>query len=260
MTETKAAVQAQFGATADAYVRSATHAGGADLQRMAALAAEVPRRHHALDVATGGGHTARALAPLVDIVIASDLTHPMLLRARGAFTSWGLANVVMARADAEALPFAGATFDLVSCRIAPHHFPSPGRFVAEAARVLRPGGRFLLIDSVVPDEPELGAFLNEVEAVRDPSHHRSLSRQEWLEIVGQAGLVAGGCEFYPKRHLLADWLARAKAPPKAQAEVQYRFANASPAATAAFAIEREDGQAVAYTDQKILIWADKSDG
>lgn len=257
MDETKAAVQAQFGATADAYVRSATHAMGADLARLVALAAEVPARHRALDVATGGGHTARALAPLVDLVVASDLTRPMLIRARRAFADWRLGNVLVAQADAEALPFATASFDLVSCRIAPHHFPSPERFVREVARVVRPAGRFLLVDSVVPPDSEQGAFLNRLEAIRDPSHHRTLSAEAWLAMIRDAALRPLGHETYPKRHDLDDWLARAQTPPSARAEVRRLLREASPAALAAFAIEFADGEPIAFTDQKILIWAER---
>jgi ubiquinone/menaquinone biosynthesis C-methylase UbiE len=145
-------VREQFGATAEDYVASRTHAAGDDLAQLVAWAEGGPAKR-ALDVATGGGHTALALAPHYGRVVASDLTPRMLATARAFIRARGGANVAPACADAEALPFRDAAFDAVTCRIAPHHFGDPARFVREAARVLRPGGLFLLEDSVVPDDP-----------------------------------------------------------------------------------------------------------
>jgi ubiquinone/menaquinone biosynthesis C-methylase UbiE len=77
---------------------------------------------------------------------------------------------------AEEMPFTGNSFDLVTVRVAPHHFSSPGTFVRETARVLKPGGYFLLIDGTVPDDdPETEEWLHCVEKWRDPSHGRFLS-------------------------------------------------------------------------------------
>src|SRR5690606_39820909 len=77
---------------------------------------------------------------------------------------------------AEDLPFADGSFDLVTCRIAPHHFADVQRAVHEVARVLRPGGLFLLIDSVAPEDPELDEFLNE----RSEEHTSELQSRENL--------------------------------------------------------------------------------
>ena len=92
----------------------------------------------ALDIATGAGHTAAAFAPHVARVIASDLTEEMLQEAAKLAAAKGFANMETARADAEALPFEDARFDLVTCRIAAHHFPDVPTFVAEVWRVLKP--------------------------------------------------------------------------------------------------------------------------
>src|SRR5262249_17482018 len=146
------------GAAADAYVASATHVGGDDLDQLVAWAEGGPEKI-ALDVATGAGHTALALAPHYGRVVASDLTDRMLETAAAFLGAQGARNVEFRRADAEDLPFADASFDLVSCRIAPHHFDDVAKFVGEAARVLRPGGIFLLEDSVAPPDPEAADFL-----------------------------------------------------------------------------------------------------
>ena len=139
---TKDQVRQQFGANAAAYVSSPTHAQGASLARLVELADPQPA-WRVLDVATAAGHTALAFAPRVSAVIGLDLTPEMLPLAARLAAERGAANVAFAVGDVDDLPFGGA-FDLVTCRIAPHHFADIGRFLAEAARALRPGGRLVV--------------------------------------------------------------------------------------------------------------------
>lgn len=96
-----------------------------------------------LDVATGAGHTALLFAPYVAQVVAGDVTFSMLRTTAELAAARGIGNVVPAGADAQALPFAADSFDLVTCRLGAHHFPQVAAFVAEAARVLRPGACWL---------------------------------------------------------------------------------------------------------------------
>lgn len=251
----KERVLRQYGSVGDAYVRSAGHAGGADLPRLLELVR--PQAHERmLDIATGGGHVARTFAPHVAEVIASDLTPSMLVEAEKFFQELGLANVSVAEADAEALPFDSASFDIVTCRIAPHHFPHPERFVAEVARVLRPGGRFGLIDSVVPSD-ELSEVYNRFELARDPSHVRSLSTEEWEELLTGTGLTLHAVEHFPKRHDFADWTARARVPVDGREAVARILLDAGPAAVEAFHLEIVDGALVGFTDDKALFLAEK---
>lgn len=82
MTESQAArVQAQFGASAEAYVAAAGFARGEDLAQLLAWGAS-PRPARVLDVATGGGHTALAFAAAAVSVTAVDLTEPPSSRSR----------------------------------------------------------------------------------------------------------------------------------------------------------------------------------
>lgn len=256
MSDHKARVQAQFGATAQGYVQSATHASGDDLTRMVELSG-VTASSRVLDVATGGGHTALAFAPHAGQVVASDLTEPMLQAAQAFIQSKGHQNVSFVTADAEALPFADGEFDIVTCRIAPHHFPEIRKFAREVARVLKPGGRFVLVDSVVPADPELDAFINGVEVLRDPTHVRSYTEAEWRSFVEAAGLTVQHTEVHLKKHNFPDWVARAKMPAEAAAELTERYLNASPAVKAQFQIQIEEGQVRSYVDQKLLLVAVK---
>jgi ubiquinone/menaquinone biosynthesis C-methylase UbiE len=251
MGEARTTVQEQFGRVATAYVHSRGHAEGDDLERLVELARATPA-DDALDIATGGGHTALALARVAGTVMATDLTPEMLTAAEEHIRGAGMTNVNFRIADAQALPFGDASFDLVTCRIAPHHFPQPDAFARQVRRVLRPSGRFLLEDSIVP-AGEPGAFLNRVEAVRDRSHVRSLTLDEWWTLLLDAGFRVRRIETFRKRHELTDWMERMQTPSDAQAEVRSSFAAAPDSARRAFDIEYDAaGRAVAYWDQKAL--------
>ena len=128
----------RFGQFAQGYVESKGHASGDDLERLVEIAQPQPD-WAMLDVATGGGHTALKFAPFVKKVVALDLTPKMLEAAEKFITDKGTTNVEFTAGDAEQLPFEDNTFDLVTSRIAPHHFPDCWRFVQESARVLKSG-------------------------------------------------------------------------------------------------------------------------
>ena len=101
---------------------------------------------------------------------------------------------------AEEMPFGDDTFDLVTVRVASHHFSSPERFVQEAARVLKPRGHFLLIDGSVPDDDsETEEWLHRVEEWRDSSHGRFLSRKAWEELARRAGLKILRSELHSRK-------------------------------------------------------------
>lgn len=207
--DSKALSQARYSERAQGYVDSATHARQWDLDRLVALAEPQPA-WRVLDVATGGGHTALRFAPHVAEVVASDLTPAMLAAASQHIVAQGAGNVRFEQADAEALPFGDASFDLVTCRIAPHHFPNCARFVREATRVLRPGGRLLVQDHVLPDDDAAARFVDAFERLRDPSHHRAFSLAEWTGMFAAGGLRVLHSETLTKRHAFATWTARQK--------------------------------------------------
>jgi ubiquinone/menaquinone biosynthesis C-methylase UbiE len=214
----KSLIQQQFGAHAAAYSTSTVHATGASLGRLVTLV-EPQRSWQALDVATGAGHTAAAFAPHVAHVIASDLTVEMLQEAAKLAEARGLANMETARADAEALPFEDGCFDLVTCRIAPHHFPDIATFASEVWRVLKAGGTFALVDNIAPDALSTPGFsgaelrdaalsYNAFEKIRDPSHGRCLGMAEWSEVLGATGFAVVHTERLPKDMEFQPWVDR----------------------------------------------------
>jgi ubiquinone/menaquinone biosynthesis C-methylase UbiE len=210
----KSLVQERFGAFAASYATSRPHAKGNSLARLVELAAPQPE-WAALDVATGAGHVALAFAPRLDHVVASDLTPQMLVVARGLARDRGIGNMSVAEMRAEALPFADSTFDLVTCRIAPHHFDDVGRFVSESFRVLRPGGVLGLVDNISPDmsimEGDADALsaaaddYNAFEKLRDPSHVRCLTLAEWRGLMRGAGFNERHVELLGKPMVLGPW-------------------------------------------------------
>jgi ubiquinone/menaquinone biosynthesis C-methylase UbiE len=260
---TKSLVQQQFGAHAAAYATSVVHAKGASLGRLVELV-QPQRDWQALDIATGAGHTAAAFAPHVAHAIASDITEEMLEEARKLAAAKGLANMVTAVADAEALPFEDARFDLVTCRIAAHHFPDVARFFAEVKRTLKPGGTFALVDNISPDalstpgfsEADLAdaaATYNAFEKLRDPSHGRCLSVAEWRDVIAAAGLDVRHQEVLPKAMEFEPWAARLGADAATTARLRSMLQDGSPALKAFLRPHTDAGALWFSLDEAIVI-------
>jgi ubiquinone/menaquinone biosynthesis C-methylase UbiE len=215
--DNKELVQQQFGPNAAAYATSNNHAKGASLARVIELVQPQPH-WRALDVATGAGHMALAVAPHVAEIIASDLTLQMLETATKLAHEKSLTNLRFELADAEALPFDAASFDLVTCRIAPHHFADVPRFVHECARVLKPGGTLAIVDNIAPETA--AQFVDEFERVRDPSHLHCLSEQEWATAFAQAGVGLIHHESFQKRMIFDQWVSHQNSPLEVVAKLQ----------------------------------------
>ncbi|NJN65280.1 MAG: methyltransferase domain-containing protein [Chloroflexaceae bacterium] len=256
-TDLRTLVQRQFAPVASAYVHSTTHAHGADLPRMLELAAPTGRER-VLDVATGGGHTALAFAPQVRHTIAIDLTFEMLTAARQHLAAHGGRRVDYCRAVAEALPFASQSFDLVTCRVAAHHFADVRAFVAESARVLRPGGRLLVSDHLGLDDTDLDAFMDRFERWRDPGHVRAYRFAEWHDFCQEAGLSVVHTEEFPREPYAFDsWTARIRMPEAERAALE-RWLLAAPARfRECFEITEQDGHVVSLRSVFGIIVAHK---
>jgi SAM-dependent methyltransferase len=181
--------ETQFFRNAEQYARSAVFARSDSLDEMVRVTGPRPG-WRVLDVATGGGHTALTYAPLVAQVTATDVAQPMLDAAARLAAERELRNIVFEYADAEALPYPPDSFDLVTCRIAPHHFNDPGQAVREMARVCRPGGLVAVIDGIAPPDRAAADAINAWEALRDPSHVALLTVNGWSALFCAAGLDA----------------------------------------------------------------------
>ncbi len=225
--------QKQFGAAAADYITSSYHASGPDLASLMAVA-HFTGHERVLDVGTGAGHTALAAARAAREVIGLDLTGEMVDSARSLAGQRGQANVTFQLGDALALPFPDASFDAVTNRQSTHHYADPVRAVAETARVLKPGGQFLLIDTVSPEDPALDTFLNCFELLRDASHVRDWRASEWMRMLQAAGFEAEVVERFTIPLDGDDWTRRMRTPATKVAMIRELFADANPSQRAGF--------------------------
>jgi len=212
------------------------------------------KSRRALDVATGGGHTAAFLAEQGWDVTASDLSPAMLDRAKELAAGRGLA-VTTALHEAERLPYADASFGLVTCRVAAHHFSDPRAFLTEVARVLEPGGHFLLIDGSVPDgEPEAEEWIHRVEKLRDPSHGRFLSPSAWTAMAGESGLKILSCRLTPLKQPDLEWYFEAAATSAQNRQAVRELVAAAPERVReVFRIGEEEGKTVWWWPRLALL-------
>lgn len=206
MSDIKQQVQKTFGTHAENYVTSPTHARGKSLNQ---LLNAIPHGEgtHGLDIATGGGHTALACAEDGAVMIASDLTPKMLHAARNHITPKN-DHVRFVQHDAEALPFPAASFDFVTCRIAPHHFPDIARFVRECGRVLKSGGYLGIVDIVSPEKKKAADYCNAFEKLRDPSHSWAYSVADWRSFFEENHLEMTHTEITTSDQQVGVWAMR----------------------------------------------------
>lgn len=251
-----ARVQAQFGPSAAAYVACAGFASGDDLEQLLAWGA-LPRPGRVLDVATGGGHTALAFAGVARAVTAVDLTEPMLRAAARNIQERGAANVSFVAAEAERLPFREQAFDVVTCRIAPHHFADAPGAVRQIARALKEGGTFLLEDILGHDDPDAAAFITEVERCRDPSHVRAYRASEWIAFLHAAGFAVIDEAVIKKVRVWQEWMGMMRMAPADRANLERFVLEAPPARRAPFDFELSGATIQSFSDRLILLRARK---
>jgi ubiquinone/menaquinone biosynthesis C-methylase UbiE len=246
-------VQRQFGRQAAHYSVSASHASGESLDAVRRMV-EPGGYDRGLDIATGTGFTAFAIAPYCRETLALDLTPQMLNEARRLADERGLndGRLGYLLGDAERLPFADGSLDLITCRVSAHHFPHVERFVAEVARSLRPGGVFVLSDTVAPEDDELAAEMDRVETLRDPSHVHDLRPSEWRRLIEEAGLTVDTLEMTHTYLEFDDWTRRSGTSAAAIEELRPFFFQPSPRAREAFGIHAEpDGVHFAWDNAGI---------
>ncbi len=207
----EALVGGQFGARAAAYLGSAVHAQGADLEALADLV-QGQGEARVLDLGCGAGHVSFHVAPQADEVVAYDLSPEMLKVVAHSASERGLRNIRTQQGFAEQLPFADGSFDYVFSRFSTHHWHDFDAGLREVTRVLKRGGTAAFIDSISPGAPLLDTYLQAVEVLRDPSHVRSYSRTEWDAALTRAGLMPVASHHFRLRMNFAVWTERMRTP------------------------------------------------
>jgi SAM-dependent methyltransferase len=227
-------VEAQFGPRAKAYVESAVHSQGADLEAIAKLAEGADL---ALDMGAGGGHVSYALARHARRVIATDLSSQMLAAVARTAREKGLNNIETAEAPAESLPFEDETFDFVASRFSAHHWRDLDAGLRQARRTLKRSGRAAFVDVFAPGQALLDTHLQAIELLRDHSHVRDYTSAQWLDTLGRSGFAVEACRTWRLRMDFPVWIARMQTPQDNVKAIRALQIAASAETKAHFAIE-----------------------
>jgi len=232
--------KAIFGARADLYTTSAAHTDREVLSRLVEIA-NPEADWRVLDVGTGTGHTALAFAPHVREVVDLDLTEEMLREARKLAQEQSADNVTFQPADVHRLPRElDASFDLVTCRRAAHHFSDIDRALTEMARTLRPGGMLLIDDRSVPEDDWIDETMHRLDCLHDESHVRQYRASRWIALLESAGLSVEVVEPYTKHRPVAALTARVS--PENVAEIRAILDVLSPEEQAKLRLESVDDE------------------
>jgi ubiquinone/menaquinone biosynthesis C-methylase UbiE len=235
----------QFHRQAAKYAASEAHSSGDSLRIMKAWAS-LDRYALGLDIATGPGFTAFAVAAFCDTIVASDIARGMLEHARRIAAERGIANVRFETIDAGDIPYPDASIDLVTCRTAPHHFQDIGRFLSEVHRVLRSGGVFLLCDTTTSENPTVAAWHHRVEVARDPTHATAPSAFQWRSYVTDTGFDITH-DAAPRVHMtLREWVDRSGTPAAVSEGLHRDFAAAPEKVKSEFGIRRSGDDDFAF--------------
>ena len=196
-------VRGLFGKQSKQYARSSLLTDRENLALVMGLAG-ISEGDRVLDVATGTGYMAMAVADIGAEVIATDFTLEMLLEARAALEGQG--KIELALTDADRLAFSNDSFDVVTCRVAFHHFANPQLAIGEMSRVCKQGGRVVIMDVVSSEDKSKSDLHNKMGKLRDSSEVRQWQRSEIERMVKETGLTVTEVESWSHVMAFDEWI------------------------------------------------------
>ena len=238
------------------FTKRATRGGSSitddHLKDIVELAAPKPE-DEVLDVATGTGRLALALAPSVHWVLGVDLTESALDQARATAEANEIDNVDFHLGDAEELFFPDDNFDLVTCSLAFHHFPNPDVPLAEIVRVCKKNASILIVDRVASDDRHERELQNHLCKLQDPSHVRLHSRDEFHYLCGHEHVRIVGERRWETVREFEEWMMRGNPTADAEQELRAAFAEALEEDRTGMQIRRAEDGTVQFIQRWVAI-------
>lgn len=235
-------IQKSFRVQAQSFDSNGYHLSKAEYQQYMIDRTEPQKTDRVLEVAAGTCICGRAFAPYVAKVTCLDVTPAMLQMGREEAEKAGLVNMEFVEGMAENLPFADKSLDIVMSRLAFHHFVNPDKIFAEMKRVLKPGGKLILMDMIVQEKElrdkvnslekpqdrkdaleELRNKVDFLERMRDFSHVRDLTLGEMRDLYSKNGLQLLLQEKMDIPVSLSGWMALTHTPEHVQEEIIRRM-------------------------------------
>ncbi len=250
------AVQKQFTKTVDAFSKFAVRDTPEVLEEKVAFAKLQPE-DSLLDVACGPGAFVLAAAPKVTFARGTDLTAAMLRQARAFQSERGITNVCFDRAEAEHLPYPNSTFDLVTCQFAFHHMLKPRNALREMVRVLKPGGRLFLVDTIGPESDAKSELHNRIEILRDASHTETQRLTSILRMFDDEKLQIVRQALRRRERSFNQWMLRAGLEPehKRYQEARKLLEESAEGDRAGFSPKAQDGDIVIVHNEGLFLAA-----
>ncbi len=204
--------------------------------------AEISMHDKVLDVATGTGYMAIAIADVGAEVIATDFTLEMLLKSRTALEGRGKTGLALA--DADRLAFMDNSFDAVTCRVSVHHFANPQLAIGEMARVCKTGGRVMIMDVVSSEDKSKSDLHNQMGKLRDQSEVRQWQCSEIERMVKKAGLTVTKVESWSHVMAFDEWIRLGGADPETTKKIRQMMIDSMDGDKAGLSPEFRDGELV----------------